>query len=102
MKWLVLLVIVGAGAFFGYPLLNEDAGGECDALERAAIRIGLSTDDQKPKPQDALLGQFLQGFSKGQFASVAGNGYPNVPLSVPCTGLYCVPSLIQRASEMMR
>jgi hypothetical protein len=89
MKWLILLVIVGATAGFGYPLVNEDAGGECDALERVAIRIGLSTDDQKPKPQDALLGQFLQGFSKGQFASVAvRNEYPNVPVSVACTGLY--------------
>jgi hypothetical protein len=89
MKWLVLLAIVGVGAFFGYPLVNEDAGGECDAVERAAIRVGLSTDDQKPKPQDALLGQFLQGFSKGQFASLAvGNEYPNVPVSVACTGLY--------------
>ncbi len=32
MKWLILWVIVGATAFFGYPLVNEDAGGECDAL----------------------------------------------------------------------
>lgn len=89
MKWLVLLVIVGTGVFFGYPLVNEDASGECDALERAAVLVALSTDDHKPKPQDELLGQFLQGFSKGQFANVAvRNKYPNVPVSVACTMLY--------------
>jgi hypothetical protein len=89
MKWLVLLLIVAAGAFFGYPLVNEDSGGECDALERAAIRVGLSSDDHKPAPQDAMIGQFIQDFSKGQFASVAvRNEYPNVPVSIACTALY--------------
>jgi hypothetical protein len=88
MKWLVLLVVVGAGVFC-CPLVNEDAGGKCEALERAEIRVGLSTDDQKPKPQDALLVQTLQGFSKGQFASVAvRNEYPTMPVSIACTGLY--------------
>ena len=89
MKWLVVLVIVGAAAFFGYPLLNEDAGGECDALERVTVRSALSDDDRKAKPQDQMLGQFVQGFSRGQFASVmVRNEYPNVPVTVACTMLY--------------
>jgi hypothetical protein len=89
MKPLALLLIVGASAFFWYPLLNEDAGGECDALERLVVRATLSTDNRKPQPQDALLGQFFQSFSKGQFASVAvRNEYPNVPVTVACTMLY--------------
>jgi hypothetical protein len=89
MKWLVLLLIVGGGGFFGYPLLNEDAGGECDALERVVVHVALSTGNRKPQPQDALLGQFFQSFSKGQFASVAArNEYPNVPVTVACTMLY--------------
>jgi hypothetical protein len=53
------------------------------------VRAALSTDNRKPQPQDALLGQFFQGFSKGQFANVAvRNEYPNVPVSVACTMLY--------------
>ena len=89
MKWLVLLVIIAAVGFFGYPLLNEDAGGECDALERVTVRLALSGDDGKAKPQDQALGQFFQGFSKGQFASVAvRNEYPNVPVTAACAMLY--------------
>jgi hypothetical protein len=89
MKSLILLVIVGAGASFGFPLINEDAGSECDALERLVVRVALSTDNRKPQPHDALLGQFFQGFSKGQFASVAvSNEYPNVPVTVACALLY--------------
>lgn len=89
MKWLVLLVIIGAAGFFGYPLLNEDASGECDALERVAVRLALADADGKAKPQEHALGQFFQGFSKGQFASVAvRNEYPNVPVTAACAMLY--------------
>jgi len=89
-KWLILLIIVGAGVFFGYPLLNEDTGSECDALERASVRIALSDDDDKKmKPQEQALGQLVQGLSKGQFASVAvRNEYPNVPATAACAMLY--------------
>jgi hypothetical protein len=89
MKWLALLIVVGAGAFFGYPLLNENSSNECDALERVAVRTAMGTDNQKPQPQDQLLGQFFQGLSRGQFASVAvRNEYPNTPVTVACTMLY--------------
>jgi hypothetical protein len=89
MKWLILLIVVGAGAFFGYPLFNEDAGSECDALERASVRIALSDDGGKAKTQDQMLGQLFQGLSKGQFASVAvRNEYPNVPVTAACAMLY--------------
>ena len=89
MKWLILLVIVGAAGYFGYPLFNEDAGSECDALERVTVRLALSDDDRKAKPQEQVLGQLFQGFSKGQFASVAvRNEYPNVPVTAACAMLY--------------
>jgi hypothetical protein len=89
MKWLILLIIVGGGVFFGYPLFNEGTGGECDALERATVRIALSDEDRKAKTQDQMLGQLFQGLSKGQFASVAvRNEYPNVPVTAACAMLY--------------
>ena len=89
MKWLILLVVIAAGVFFGYPLVNEDSSSECDALERASVRIALTDDDNKAKPQEQVLGQFVQGFSKGQFASVAvKNEYPNIPATAACTMLY--------------
>ena len=89
MKWLILLVVIAAAVFFGYPLLNEDAGGECDALERASVRVMLSKDDGKARPQEQVLGQFFQGLSKGQFASVeVRNEYPNVPVTAACAMLY--------------
>ena len=90
MKWLIVLVVlVVAGAFFGYPLLNEDTGSECDALERASVRIALAGDDRKLEPREQLLGQFFQGLSKGQFANVAvRNEYPDLPVGVACSMLY--------------
>jgi hypothetical protein len=90
MKWLVLLIIVCAlGLFFGYPLANEDSGGECDALERVTVRIALSADNQKPPAEIVMFGQLFQGLSRGQTARVAvKNKYPNVPVSVGCTMLY--------------
>ena len=89
MKWIFLLVIVAAVVFFGFPLFNEDASGECDALERASVRLALADDDGKVKAPDKMLGQLVQGFSNGQFASVAvRNEYPNVPVVAACGMLY--------------
>jgi hypothetical protein len=86
-KWLLLLVVIGVGVFFGYPLVNEDASGECDALERAAVRLAFGPGDRRP--QEQMLGQLFQGVSKGQFASVAvRHEYPNVPVTAACAMLY--------------
>jgi hypothetical protein len=91
MKTVVPLVLIGlsAAVFLGYPLLGEDTGSECDAFERLAVRLSLSADAQKPPTSELALGQFLQGFSKGQFArAAASDRYPNVPVSVACAILY--------------
>jgi len=88
MKWLVALVVIGAVVFFGFPLFNEDASGECDALERGTMRLALSGDDKTKAPQQAI-GQLFQGFSKGDFARVAvRNEYPNTPVTAACAMLY--------------
>jgi hypothetical protein len=50
----------------------------------------MGTDNRNCKTQDQLLVQFFQGLSRGQFASVAvRNEYPNTPVTVACTMLYC-------------
>jgi hypothetical protein len=86
---LVLISLAAAGVFFGYPLVDEDSGSECDAFERLAVRLAIGTDRQKPPPSDLLLGQFLQGFSKGQLARAeARDRYPNAPAAVACAMLY--------------
>lgn len=89
MRWLILLVVVAAAVFFGYPMLNEDASSECDALERASVRIALSEGKRSPAAQEQIFGQLVQGLSKGQFASVAvRNEYPNIPATAACAMLY--------------
>ena len=107
MKWLFLLAIVGIVVFFGFPLFNEDAGGECDALERMSVRLALSDDDGKAKAPDKMLGQLVQGFSKGQFTSIAvRNEYPNVPVVAACTALYwraiVDPKRFRKEAEKLR
>lgn len=84
MRGFILLVVIVV-AVFGYPLFNEDARSECDALERIAIRITLPGDDDK----DKIVAPLVQGFSKGDFASaVVKNEYPRLPATAACTMLY--------------
>jgi hypothetical protein len=87
-KWVGLLLIVGFGAFFGYPLLNEDAASECDALQRIMARIALSADNgnqQVGKLAFGGLGQLFQGASRGDVAPITvKKEYPKVPVSIGC------------------
>jgi hypothetical protein len=89
MKSLVALLALVAVVSFGYPLLSEDSGNECDAFERLAVRLTLGTAPRRSPTPDLLISQFLQGLSKGQFARAeARDRYPNVPATVACTILY--------------
>ena len=105
MKTLLLLVIVAAGGFFGYPLINEDSSSECDALERIAVRTFADIKDKRAQTQgtpqgtpqgthqgniaEQVIGQLLQGTSKGQFAQVAvRNQFPDLPVGAACALLY--------------
>jgi hypothetical protein len=89
MKSLVALLALFAVVSFGYPLLSEDSGNECDAFERLAVRLTLGTAPRQSNAPDLLISQFLQGLSKGQFARAeARDRYPNVPVTVACTMLY--------------
>lgn len=88
MKNLILLLVVVAVAFFGYPLVGEDTTSPCDALERITVRV-VSAHDKDDHAGSLLLGNLLQGLSRGQFASVAAKDrYPQLPPVVACTVLY--------------
>jgi hypothetical protein len=89
MRALILLVIIVAAGFFGYPLLNEGSSGECDALERVALRVSVDKGADKAKPQDQVLGQVAQQFSHGELArAIVKDQYPALPVPVACTMLY--------------
>lgn len=89
MRSLILFVLLAAAVVFGYPPFNEGASGACDALERVAVRVTLPGEPSKPGSPDLMLGQLLQGISKGQFAMVAvRNSYPDLPVTPACALLY--------------
>jgi hypothetical protein len=88
MKGLILLIAVAAGVAFGYPLVGEDTGSSCDALERVTLRV-VAARDKETSAGGQLLGQLLQGLSRGQFAAVAAKDrYPTLPPGVACAVLY--------------
>jgi hypothetical protein len=83
MKWIILLLLIGGVLYFGYPIANEDGAGECDALERRAIRV--SSDSAAGQ----MVGQFVHRLSGGQLANMAvKKQYPNTPVAIACAMLY--------------
>ncbi len=89
MRTLIGLIIICAAVFFGYPLVNESTTGECDAFERLAVRAAAARAGKDVKLQDLVVGQFFQGMSQGQLASVwVKDEYPALPPAVGCTALY--------------
>jgi hypothetical protein len=88
MRNLLLLIVVVAGVAFGYPLVAEDTTSPCDALERVTVRV-VSAHDKDDHTGSLVLGNLLQGLSRGQFASVAAKDrYPQFPPALACTVLY--------------
>jgi len=92
-KFLAVVLVAAVGAFFGYPLLNEDTSSTCEALERVAVRVMAETHGRPARHHDGpageIIAQLLQGASKGQFASLAvRNQFPELPVSLACAMLY--------------
>lgn len=88
MRNLILLIVLVAGAFFGYPLVGEGTTSSCDALERVTVRI-VSARDKDDRAGSLLLGNLIQGISRGAFAAAAAKDrYPALPPAVACTVLY--------------
>src|SRR5579872_1100602 len=89
MRILVLPLVLCGVAFFGYPLLNEGAGGECNALERSILGNVADKDDKDIRKQELVIGHLVQGVSHGQLASIwVEDEYPTFPPVVACTYLY--------------
>ena len=84
----VLLLAIG----YGYPLLNEDAGTTCQALERRVIASLPPTPGARPGDDAmarAFLGVLIGGLSDGAFAAAAiKQRHPNLPPAIGCAGAY--------------
>jgi hypothetical protein len=89
MRIILLLIILCGVVFFGYPLLNEGVGSECDAFERSTVRTVADKDDKAARKQELAIGQLFQGLSQGQLASIwVKDEHPNLPPVAACTYLY--------------
>ena len=65
--------------FFSLPLLFENRGNECSALEAKAIATSASDTSQQ------AIGNMFQGLSNGAIASAEMNHeYPLLPTPVSC------------------
>ena len=92
MTKLIILFIFILGVFVGYPLLNEDTGSVCSALERRLISTA-SHDQMRPQDEQERVKMAmvsgLQALSNGAFASsVIKEKYPNLPPSLGCAFTY--------------
>lgn len=78
---LVVLVISVTAIFFAYPLLLEESGGECSALEQRAADVA-SHDDAGLLTVNPLYGSTSSAPSGAAFAK---DRYPILPSAVGCT-----------------
>ncbi len=86
MNFLSLLAFVAltVGVFIGFPLIQEDVGSECSALEHRLIR--LASHD---KVETALLKAFQGSFSRGAVAAaLIDEKYPHLPRTIGCAAAY--------------
>ena len=96
MRFIVgILLFIGA-VFFAYPLVQEDIGSECRALERRIIALA------SPTAGDAAALAALQTLSGGSLAMTAAKEkYPDLPPAVGCSIAYWQtvfdPDVVKRA-----
>jgi hypothetical protein len=87
MKTTLLVIVLLAAGFYAYPLVGEGTGSPCDALEHIMLR--KAAVERPAGSLDVLLGQMLQGVSRGTIANVvAQDRYPRLPTGIACTVLY--------------
>jgi hypothetical protein len=74
-----LILLIG----FGYPMLNEDTGNLCSALERRLISLAYRHDsDQSGK---IILGSLQSSLSNGSVVRIAlTQQHPDMPASLTC------------------
>ena len=79
MKLIFLLILIGGGIVF-YPMFKEGAAGQCDAVERLAVRVGA---------EHGIPTAVLQMFTGGKLADLLVRGqYPDRPPGVACGVVY--------------
>jgi len=87
MKAFIAIVLLFLVIAVGYPLVNEDTGSACSALER---RIASVIAARSPKATDAVALAALQSLiSNGAIArEFVKRHYPNVPSLIACDAEY--------------
>jgi hypothetical protein len=106
MKTLLVAAALLLAVGYGYPLLNEDTGTTCRALERRVIATVPPSPGARPGDEAmarAFLGVLIGGLSDGTFAATAiKQRYPNLPAAVGCAVAYWQlvfdPSALQGAT----
>jgi hypothetical protein len=92
MKTFLGAAVLLLGVGYGYPLLNEDVGTTCKALERRVIASLPPTPGARPGDDAmarAFLGALLGGLSDGTLAAAAiKQRYPNLPPTIGCAVAY--------------
>lgn len=82
---LLIALILGLGAVYFYPQINEDTGSPCGALEKRFVR-----DAFRGSGQADLFGALLaSGTTNGALAaSLVKSAHPNVPAVFGCLRSY--------------
>ena len=77
------------GCFFIYPMLNEQAGGVCQALERRAVALTLRQSGPENPLGTVLANALAQAFLDGSLAAgLVKQRYPAVPPFIGCSLAY--------------
>lgn len=95
MKYILLAAGLALAALLGWPLLNENAGSTCSAVEDLAARqfAAIVRADPTASPKAVMWGNLLASgvtaLSQGKIAATGvKQAYPNLPPFLGCTILY--------------
>lgn len=80
------LVVAAAALFFVVPLITQNTGNECQALEKYnASNAARSVTGSATGPIYGMLSGLARSVATGELASAAeANAHPNIPVSVSC------------------
>ncbi|GLR66321.1 hypothetical protein GCM10010909_10010 [Acidocella aquatica] len=80
------LVAAGIILFFAVPLIAENTGNECQALEKyTASNAARSVTGSTTGPIYGMLNGLAQSVATGEATSAAeANAHPNIPVNVSC------------------
>ena len=83
MKFLILLILVLAGAYM-FPQLYEEVDGPCQALERRLVR-----DNTEKGLEDSVVSNLALSISNGDLGErVASDKFPKLPARLGCLAVY--------------